>query len=227
MGFQIAIDGPAGAGKSTIAKAVAAKRGCLYIDTGAMYRALGLYCLANHVDIDNEEEVVRAVRDVELDIRLIDGIQHVFLQGEDTGDKIRTEEVGMAASRISTYGDVRRKLVSLQQHIAGEHDVIMDGRDIGTVVLPDAPLKIYLTASARTRALRRLKDLEARGESGDLAVIEADIEARDEQDMTRKESPLRRAEDAVYLDTSDMSIDEVTDSILALAIERQESVWKS
>ena len=221
MGFQIAIDGPAGAGKSTIAKAVASRKGYLYIDTGAMYRALGLYCRMHDVDIDQEEDVVSAVRDVDLDLRLIDGTQHVFLQGEDTGDTIRTEDVGMAASKISTYRDVRTKLVDLQRQIAGEHDVVMDGRDIGTVVLPDAPLKIYLTASVRTRALRRLKDLEARGESGDLAVIEEDIEARDAQDMNRKESPLRRADDAVYVDTSEMSIDDVTEHILALANERQ------
>ena len=223
MSFQIAIDGPAGAGKSTIAKRVAQELEFLYIDTGAMYRVIGLYDLEQGVNIRDEKAVVSALDEIRIDFRLEEGTPHLYLNGTDVGERIRTEEVGMAASTVSSYRDVRLKLVAMQQAIAGAQNVVMDGRDIGTVVLPDAPLKIYLTASVETRARRRLKDLAARGIPADLAEIEADIEARDHQDQTRKESPLRQAEDAVYLDTSDMSIEEVTDTILALVRERRES----
>lgn len=220
MSFQIAIDGPAGAGKSTIARRVAEALRFLYIDTGAMYRAMGLFCLENGVDIQDEEAVCSRLRDAAVDLEMIDGLQHVLLNGEDVNGRIRTEEVGMAASKVSTYRDVRKKLVAAQRVIAGEKNVVMDGRDIGTVVLPDAPLKIYLTASVRTRALRRMKDLEDQGAPADLEAIEKDIEKRDDQDRNRAESPLRQAEDAVYLDSSDLTISEVTDVILALASDR-------
>lgn len=220
MSFQIAIDGPAGAGKSTIARRVAEALRFLYIDTGAMYRAMGLFCLENGVDIQDEEAVCSRLRDAAVDLEMIDGLQHVLLNGEDVNGRIRTEEVGMAASKVSTYRDVRKKLVAAQRVIAGEKNVVMDGRDIGTVVLPDAPLKIYLTASVRTRALRRMKDLEDQGAPADLEAIEKDIEERDDQDRNRAESPLRQAEDAVYLDSSDLTISEVTDVILALASDR-------
>ena len=220
MSFQIAIDGPAGAGKSTIAKKVAEALHYLYIDTGAMYRAMGLFLLDHGVDIASEEAVEKRLSEVDVDLTLIDGVQHVLLNGKDVNSLIRTEEVGMAASKVSTYREVRSKLVAAQRTIAGEKSVVMDGRDIGTVVLPDASLKIYLTASVRTRALRRLKDLEQSGQTADLSMVEKDIEDRDTQDKTRKESPLRQAEDAVFLDSSDLSIQEVTDRILTLAYER-------
>ena len=222
MSFQIAIDGPAGAGKSTIAKRVAQELGYLYIDTGAMYRALGLYYLERGIPVEEEARVMEHLDEIRLDLHMVDGVQHVYLNEEDTGDRIRTEEAGMAASTVSTYRAVREKLVAMQQKIAGEQNVVMDGRDIGTVVLPQAPLKIFLTASVETRALRRLKDLQARGEEADLKSIADDIAARDHQDQTRTESPLRQAEDAVFLDTSDLTIDEVTARILTLAKERQE-----
>ena len=220
MSFQIAIDGPAGAGKSTIAKLVAEKLHFLYIDTGAMYRAMGYYFLSNGVDYHDEEAVCAGIGGAAVDLEMIDGVQHVLLNGEDVNGVIRTGEVGMAASKVSTYGPVRKKLVASQQAIAGEKNVVMDGRDIGTVVLPDAPLKIYLTASVEKRAQRRLLDMELLGEEADLETIKKDIEARDHQDKTRAESPLRQAEDAVYLDSSDLTIEEVTEKILTLAEER-------
>ena len=221
MGFQIAIDGPAGAGKSTIARKTAETLQFLYIDTGAMYRAVGLYCLGSGIDLNDEQAVSAALDSVGVDLEMIGGEQHVLLNDRDVNGLIRTEEVGMAASKVSTYRAVRQYLVARQQKIAGEKDVVMDGRDIGTVVLPDAPLKVFLTASVHVRALRRLKDLEMRGEKADIEVIEKDIEARDHQDQTRAESPLRQAEDAVYLDSSDLTIDEVTKRILDLAAERR------
>ncbi|MCF0146197.1 MAG: (d)CMP kinase [Eubacterium sp.] len=220
MGFQIAIDGPAGAGKSTIAKAAASELGFVYIDTGAMYRALGLFCLRKGINIQSEEDVTACLQDAEVDLDMSGGIQHVLLNGEDVNGYIRTEEVGMAASVVSRYKEVRAGLVGRQQKIAGSQNIVMDGRDIGTVVLPDAQLKIFLTAGVHVRALRRQKDLEMSGKTADLKEIEKDIEERDLQDRTRKESPLVQAPDAVYLDTSDMTISEVTDYILNLAETR-------
>ena len=221
MGFQIAIDGPAGAGKSTIARKAAKELGFVYIDTGAMYRALGLFFSDRNASLDDEKKVEEYLPDAEVTLRMIDGEQHVFLNGEDVNGRIRTEEAGMAASKVSTYRSVRKKLVECQQEIAGNLDVVMDGRDIGTVVLKEAPLKIFLTASPHVRALRRKKDLEERGQAADLEEIERDIRARDEQDMNRTESPLRQAGDAVLLDSSDLTIDEVTARILELANARR------
>ena len=221
MGFQIAIDGPAGAGKSTIAKIVAKELGFVYIDTGAMYRALGLYFADRNIPLDEESVVEENLPGAEVSLQMIDGVQHVFLNGEDVNDRIRTEKAGMAASKVSTYRAVRKKLVECQQEIAGNLDVVMDGRDIGTVVLKDAQLKVFLTASAHVRAMRRLLDMQLLGEEADIEAIERDIVARDRQDMTRAESPLCQAEDAVLLDSSDMTIEEVAARILELAAERR------
>ena len=221
MGFQIAIDGPAGAGKSTVAKLAASALGFVYVDTGAMYRAAALYMDERNIDMEDDQAMEEAVRSAHIALEPDKDGQRVMLEGEDVTEKIRTEKAGMLASRVSACGGVRRSLVKMQQAIAAGQDVVMDGRDIGTVVLPDAPLKIYLTASVEARAERRLKELREKGLEPDPAKIREDIEQRDRQDMNRKESPLRQAEDAVYLDTSDMSIKEAVGRVLELYEERK------
>ena len=220
MNYQIAVDGPAGAGKSTIAKLAAKELGFVYIDTGAMYRAMGLFFDRNGEWPRTEEEIAALAAQAEITLENRDGVQEIFLNGENVSQAIRTESAGMSASAVSRFPAVRRVLVAQQQKMAQRMNVIMDGRDIGTVVLPQAQLKIYLTADAHVRAERRLQQLREKGEDGDLAEIEADILRRDHQDMTREASPLKQAEDAVLLDTSHMSIPEVVDAILALQKER-------
>lgn len=220
MGFNIAIDGPAGAGKSTIAKQVAKELGFIYVDTGAMYRAMALYCLQNQIDGSKEQEVGRACEKIEVSIIYENGEQQVLLNGENVNGLIRREEVGSMTSVISVYPAVRGKLLHLQQELAGKEHVIMDGRDIGTCVLPDAPLKIYLTASVETRARRRYEELKEKGIACDLAEICKDIEARDARDMNRKAAPLKKAEDAILVDSSHMGIEEVTSMIVSYAKER-------
>ena len=220
MGFNIAIDGPAGAGKSTIAKRVARELSFLYVDTGAMYRAIGLYFLRKGTDASDETAIAEGCGDIAVSIEYQDGEQQIILNGENVNAYIRQEEVGNMASKVSAYSAVRAKLLDLQKDLARRENVIMDGRDIGTCVLPGAPLKIYLTASVETRAKRRFDELTTKGISCDLEEICRDIEARDKQDMTRKISPLVQAEDAVLVDSSRMSIEEVTDEIVALALER-------
>lgn len=212
----IAIDGPAGAGKSTIAKMVAKELGYIYVDTGAMYRAMALYFLRGGIDREDEEKISDSCRDINVSLAYDDGQQQVILNGENVNAFIRTEEVGKMTSDTSKYPAVREKLLNLQRELANTEDVIMDGRDIGTCVLPDAETKIYLTASSEKRALRRFKELKERGDECDLVQIERDIIARDEQDMNREISPLRQADDAVYLDTSDMAIDEVVAEIIKI-----------
>lgn len=214
--FSIAIDGPAGAGKSTIAKAVAAELGFTYIDTGAMYRVLGYYFMTKYYDMTSEEIVREHLDEAQIAIRYLDGSQHVYLNGEDVSDRIRTGEVGEAASTVSAYGFVRKKMVSIQQDLATKDNVIMDGRDIGSVVLPDADLKIYLNASVSVRAERRYKEFLEKGISCELSQICKEISERDYRDMNRKESPLVCVEDAVIVDTSDMTIDEVKNKIITL-----------
>ncbi|MBO5291573.1 MAG: (d)CMP kinase [Lachnospiraceae bacterium] len=216
MGYNIAIDGPAGAGKSTIAKKIAAKLNFIYVDTGAMYRAMALYMLRNQVDPADAEQISAVCGDADITIRYENGEQVVLLNGENVNGLIRTEEVGNMASSSSVNGDVRKKLVELQQKLACTADVVMDGRDIGTCVLPDADVKVYLTASTAVRARRRYEELCARGEECNLKQIEADIQERDHRDMTRELSPLRQAEDAVLVDSSDMTIDEVVDTIVSM-----------
>lgn len=217
MSFNVAIDGPAGAGKSTIAKRVAKKLGFVYVDTGAMYRAMALYLLKNNVDKNNQEAIGSKCRDADISIRYENGEQIVLLNGENVNAFIRTEEVGNMASVSSANPKLREKLVELQKKLASETDVIMDGRDIGTCVLPNADVKIYLTASSSVRALRRFKELEAKGEICDISQIEADIIERDHRDMTREHSPLKQADDAILVDSSDMTIDEVVETICTLA----------
>ncbi|MCQ2501590.1 MAG: (d)CMP kinase [Lachnospiraceae bacterium] len=220
MSFQIALDGPAGAGKSTVAKAVAAELQFIYIDTGAMYRAMGLYFDAQGVDVNDEAAINAAVDGAQVTIAHMDGAQHIFLNGEDVTTAVRAEKAGMLASKTSAYGSVRRKLTSMQQEIAAVQNIVMDGRDIGTAVLPNAPLKIYLTATVEERARRRFLDLKEKGVDADIKVIAADIEQRDYQDMHREIAPLCQAEDAVFLDSSDMTAEQVVAKIVALAKER-------
>ena len=221
MSFNIAIDGPAGAGKSTIAKNAAKILGFIYVDTGAMYRSIALYMLNNHIDITNQEQVSDNCRHVQIQLKYEDDAQQVYLNGSNVSRDIRREEVGKAASVVSAYPVVRKTLLGLQQDIAATEDIIMDGRDIGTCVLPDAQLKIYLTASVHTRALRRYQELQEKGQSCILEEIEKDIEDRDYRDMHREIAPLKAAEDAVVIDSSEMSIQEVTDAILNLVKEKQ------
>lgn len=211
MSYNIAIDGPAGAGKSTIAKKLAKELGYIYVDTGAMYRAMAYYFLQNHISPDDETAIADAVAGVDISIEYKDGEQCVILNGENVNPVIRKEEVGKMASATSKYPVVRAKLVELQKQLAAKEDVIMDGRDIGTVVLPNANVKIYLTASSAVRAKRRYDELTAKGQECDLAVIEQDIIDRDYQDMHRETSPLKQAEDAVLLDSSDLDIDGVVE----------------
>ena len=213
MSYNIAIDGPAGAGKSTIAKAVAKKMKLIYVDTGSMYRALALFMLREKVDLQDTESIIKKCGEADVTIRYEDGVQVVLLNGENVNAFLRTEEVGNAASTISPIPEVRKKLVELQRKLASESDCIMDGRDIGTCVLPEAQVKIYLTASSEVRAKRRYDELAAKGESCDLNQIKADIEERDYRDMHREISPLKQAPDAILVDTSDMSIEQVIEKI--------------
>lgn len=222
MSFNVAIDGPAGAGKSTIAKRVAKQLGFIYVDTGAMYRAMALYLLKNNVDKEDADAIGTKCQEADISIRYENAEQIVLLNGENVNGFIRTEEVGNMASVSSTNPLLREKLVELQKKLASEADVIMDGRDIGTCVLPNADVKIYLTASSKVRAERRFKELEAKGVACDLQQIEADIIERDHRDMTREHSPLKQAEDAIFVDSSDMTIDEVVNKICALAQEKME-----
>ncbi len=215
-GFNVAIDGPAGAGKSTIAKRVAKELGFIYIDTGAMYRTLALNCVREEIDLDDENAVAEACKDVVVSIAYENGEQMVLLNGENVSAFIRNQEIGNAASKVSAYLPIREKLVALQQELAAVEDVVMDGRDIGTCVLPDAQVKIYLTASSRVRAERRYKEYLEKGMEADIDVIEKEIIERDNNDMNRKISPLRQADDAVLLDSSYMNIDEVVDKMLEI-----------
>lgn len=226
--MNIAIDGPAGAGKSSIAKLLAGELSFVYVDTGAMFRTMAYYFIAHGIDTADEEAVNAACDEIAIRIAYENGEQHIFLSGpgapdggEDVSAQIRQEEVGKHASVVARYNKVRGKLLDLQRQMAATSDVIMDGRDIGTVVLPDAELKIFLTASARVRAERRYRELREKGEDCDLAEIERDIAARDEQDMNRAIAPLKQAEDAILVDTSDMSIPEVVAKIKGMAEERK------
>lgn len=216
MGYSIAVDGPAGAGKSTIAKQIAQKLDFIYIDTGAMYRAMGFYFLNEKIDLQDVQAVVQACRQVEVEITYENQVQQIWLNGKNISDEIRTEEIGKMASACAKIPAVREKLVDLQRKLAGTKCVIMDGRDIGTVVLPDAQLKIYLTASVEERARRRHQELAEKGETVTIESIEEQIRSRDHNDMTRDISPLRQAEDAIVVDSSDMSISEVVDVIIGM-----------
>lgn len=216
MSYSVAIDGPAGAGKSTIAKMVAKKLGFIYVDTGAMYRAMALHLLRKGIPATDSAAISAACEDADITIQYQNGEQVVLLNGENVNGLIRTEEVGNMASSSSTNGDVRKKLVALQQKLAKTAEIIMDGRDIGTVVLPDADVKIYLTAGSDVRAKRRFDELTAKGEICDLQKIEKDIIERDERDMNREISPLKQADDAILVDSSYMTIEEVVEKIISL-----------
>lgn len=220
MPYSIAIDGPAGAGKSTIAKAVARELGYVYIDTGAMYRAVGLFCLDEAIALTDEARVSEAVRDIDITIAYDEeGAQQVFLNGANVSTRIRTQQVGDAASTVSQYPAVREKMVKLQQSLAEHTSVVMDGRDIASKVLPHADTKIYLTASVEERARRRANELREKGETCDIAEVEAEIRARDDRDMHRQHSPLIQVPEAVLVDSSTLTIDETIDRILEICMQ--------
>ncbi|EOS78590.1 cytidylate kinase [Lachnospiraceae bacterium 10-1] len=221
MSFQIAIDGPAGAGKSTIARKVAKQKGFIYVDTGAMYRAMAYYLLSKKVSPKDAQAIEENCQNADITICYEEGEQVVLLNGENVNGVIRSEAVGNMASASSPNPKVRERLTLLQKELAKTNNVVMDGRDIGTCVLPDADVKIYLTASSKVRAKRRFDELSAKGISCDIEQIEADIIKRDEQDMTRKVAPLKQAEDAVLLDSSHMTVDEVAGAILDLCEKRE------
>lgn len=216
--INIAIDGPAGAGKSTIAKALAKQLNIVYVDTGAMYRAIGLYFSRKQVAKDDVETVERECANIDVSIGYEDGEQIVYLNGENVNGLIRTPEAGMMASAFSVHKKVREKMVELQQALAKKTSVVMDGRDIGTVVLPEAEVKIYLTASSSVRAKRRYNELVQKGIDCDLEQLKKEIEERDYQDMTREVSPLKKAEDAIELDTSDLWIEEVIEKMQQIVL---------
>ncbi len=212
--MKIAIDGPSGSGKSTIAKRAAEEMSFVYVDTGAMYRAMAFYFLNKKTDIADEAAVSKECASVSIDLQYEQGLQQVYLNDKNVSSEIRNEEVGKAASAIARYGEVRKKLVELQRKLADKTDVVMDGRDIGTIVLPNADKKIYLTASSEVRAKRRYKELREKCVDCDLEQIKRDIIKRDAQDTSRKVSPLRQAEDAVYIDSSELTLEEVTEKII-------------
>lgn len=216
MSFSVAIDGPAGAGKSTIAKEIAKRLGYIYVDTGAMYRAMALYMIRKNIKPDETDKISLASKEVDITIEYYNGEQLVILNGENVNPFIRSEEVGNMASVSSANKDVRLKLVDLQRQLASKSDVIMDGRDIGTYVLPSANIKIYLTASSKVRAKRRYEELTQKGLSCNIEEIEKDIIERDRRDSTREFAPLKQAEDAILIDSSDMSIEQVINTVIEM-----------
>ena len=219
---SIAFDGPAGAGKSSIAKALSKRLGYIYIDTGAMYRAVALFFVENNISDGTDSRIESLLDKLEISIKYEDGAQKVILNGEDVTDKLRLEEIGKLASKFSAIGSVREKLVALQRKLAQKENVVMDGRDIGTVVLPNADLKIYLSASSKVRAKRRYLELLEKGYTDlDINEIEDEIIKRDEADMNREISPLKQADDAYYLDSSDMTLEEVVSKILSMVKEER------
>ena len=216
MAFNVAIDGPAGAGKSTIAKIVAKEKGFVYVDTGAMFRALAIYFIRQGIKADEHEKISASLSGADVTIEYINGEQQVLLNGENVTPILRTEEVGNMASASSVNGDVRAKMKELQQKLAATTNVVMDGRDIGTNILPNADVKVYLTASVETRANRRYLELKEKGVECNLEDIAHDIAERDTRDMNREIAPLKQAEDAVLVDSSNMTIDEVVEAIKSL-----------
>lgn len=220
MSYSIALDGPAGAGKSTIAKMVSEKKGCFYVDTGAIYRAMALFMLRNGITAEQTGRIAEKCREADVRVTYENGEQQAFLNGENVNGKIRTEEIGKMASASAAVPAVREWLIGLQRDLAKTHDVIMDGRDIGTCVLPDATVKIYLTASVDVRAKRRYDEYIAKGIACTLEGIRQDVAARDAQDMNRKIAPLKQAEDAVVVDSSDMTIEEVVERIQEICAQK-------
>lgn len=218
----VAIDGPVGAGKSSVARECAKKLGFIYVDTGALYRACGLRCKRAGVEIisANAEEIAALLADTRLEIKLMDGVQHVFLDGEDVSEEIRLPEISMAASDVSALPAVRRYLLDLQRQLARENDVIMDGRDIGTVILPDAQVKIFITAKPEVRAKRRYDELRAKGLDVDYQMVLDELNQRDYQDSHRETAPLKQAEDAVLLDTTELDFNQTVESVIRLVAEK-------
>ncbi len=213
MGYNVAIDGPAGAGKSTVAKRVAKELGFIYVDTGAMYRAMAVYFLKQGLKPEEADKIAESAKGANVSIAYEDGVQQVYLNGENVTSLLRTEEVGNMASVSSAIKEVRAQIFDLQRELARTKDVVMDGRDIGTNILPKADVKVYLTASVETRANRRYLELQEKGVACDLAEIAHDIQERDTRDMNREIAPLKQADDAVLVDSSDMTIDEVVEAI--------------
>jgi len=226
MGYNIAIDGPAGAGKSTVAKMVAEKKGYIYVDTGALYRGLAVHFIRNGIREEETDKMIRACESADISIVYESGVQQVYLNKENITAMLRREDVGKMTSVSSAIPQIRKKLLNLQRQLARTKDVVMDGRDIGTAVLPEADVKIYLTANVKTRAMRRYQELKGKGIACILEEIEQDIRERDERDMNREVSPLKQAEDAVYLDSSDMTTEQVVAEILKLSLCAKEKIWK-
>ena len=218
--YKIAIDGPSGTGKSTTAKSLAKKLSFIYIDTGAMYRAIGLYCYKNNINLEDEKLVKKNLKDIDIDLVYKDGVQEILLNGENVSKEIRENHISKCASIVSAYKDVRTKLVAMQRDLAKKNSIIMDGRDIGTVVLPDADLKIYLVANDEVRAERRYKELIEKGQDVTLESIKKELIERDYRDTHRENSPLKKAEDAIEVDTSYLSKEEVVDKIYDLFTEK-------
>ncbi|WP_291243463.1 (d)CMP kinase [Fournierella sp.] len=218
--MSVAIDGPSGAGKSTLAKRLAKELGYLYVDTGAMYRSIGLYALRQGVDPKDEAAVTALLPQIQIELRYVNGAQRVLLCGEDVSEAIRAENVGMATSAVSAHPPVRAFLLELQRGMARTHDILMDGRDIGTVILPGATVKIFLTASAEARADRRFKELQEKGVATDYETVLEDIRQRDYQDSHRATAPLRQAEDAVLVDTSDMDLEQSFQAMKSVILSR-------
>ena len=223
--FAIAVDGPAGSGKSTVAKAIARKLGIIYVDTGAMYRTVALHCKQNDIAWEQEADVAASLDSLKMKIVPEEGGQKIFLNDVDVTTDVRAAEIGKGASAVAAYPKVRERMVELQQDMAKEHSVIMDGRDIGTVVLPDAEVKIYLDAGVEERAKRRVGELEAKGEIADFEEIKKMIIQRDYNDMNREHSPLKKADDVVVLDSTSMTVEEVQQAILDVVQERVEKLW--
>ena len=218
--ISVAIDGPSGAGKSTLAKRLAKELGYLYVDTGAMYRSIGLYALRQGVDPKDEAAVTALLPQIQIELRYVNGAQRVLLCGEDVSEAIRAENVGMATSAVSAHPPVRAFLLELQRGMARTHDILMDWRDIGTVILPGATVKIFLTASAEARADRRFKELQEKGVATDYETVLEDIRQRDYQDSHRATAPLRQAEDAVLVDTSDMDLEQSFQAMKSVILSR-------
>ena len=217
MNYRIALDGPSGAGKSTIAKRLSAELGFVYVDTGAMYRTIGLYCLENNIELTDEKAVSAALKDIDIQLKYLNGEQTIFLNGKDVSKDIRINNVSMAASKVSAYKAVRAFLLQTQRDMAKTQSVIMDGRDIGTVVLPDAEIKIFIVADPKERAKRRHKELLERGQQISFEEVLQDIIARDYNDEHRKEAPLKQADDAQLIDTSDMNFEQAYNAVLLTA----------
>ena len=214
--ISVAIDGPVGAGKSTIARTAAQRLGFIYCDTGALYRTVGLFCTRDGADLNSPAEIAERLSKVHLEIRLVDGVQRVYLNGEDVSEQIRTPEISMAASKVSAVPEVRAALLGMQREIAEKNNVIMDGRDIGTVVLPNAQVKIFLTAAAEVRAKRRYDELVKKGESVTFEETLKDVNERDYRDMHRETAPLKRADDAVLADTSSLDFEQSVELVCGI-----------